>query len=172
MVVLCCVCVVTFICCLVFGLSSLHPGFVICTIACFAECCALYFCRRECSQPFVLLVVCAINSTGTTALHMALHLQMYGVARDLITLKADPNARLGNGCTPLIQCIDQDELGVGQVLLDAKADPNIGEVSDNLAPIHLIIDSENVAFLRELVLHGADVNLSMKGRCCLLPHVD
>ena len=61
---------------------------------------------------------------GARALNMALHLQLYGVARDLIRLKSDPDAELGNGATALNQCLDADQFDIAQVLLDAKADPN------------------------------------------------
>ena len=132
---------------------------------------------------------------GATALNMALKMEQWGVARDLVrimcrnlhrncshfvftvdasccvflldlpvlqlAIKADPDSALGNGATALHQCLDADQFEMAQLLLDSKADANLAEDDDGLAPIHLVIDSENSTMLRQLLLSRAEINQPM-----------
>eukprot|EP00750_Incisomonas_marina_P011110 INCI16342.3.p1 GENE.INCI16342.3~~INCI16342.3.p1 ORF type:complete len:1979 (+),score=405.36 INCI16342.3:58-5937(+) len=98
---------------------------------------------------------------GATALNMALKMEQWGVARDLLAIKADPDSALGNGATALHQCLDADQFEMAQLLLDSKADANLAEDDDGLAPIHLVIDSENSTMLRQLLLSRAEINQPM-----------
>lgn len=102
---------------------------------------------------------------GDTALHVAAAGYQLGIARELITLGAQPGARNRRGAEPLHYAADgipgsptwnpEAQASIVEYLIDAGANPNSADKS-GVTPLHRAVRTRCAAAVRALLAKGAD----------------
>jgi ankyrin repeat protein len=120
---------------------------------------------RDASTPYFLDAIAHHVYAGDTALHIAAAAYQADIARELVTLGANPRARNRLGSEPLHYAAvgapgsthwsPEAQAATIAFLIPAGADPNATS-KNGAAPLHQAVRTRCAAAVRALLAHGAD----------------